>query len=77
MDQIGEELNVAYVLEGSAQREDNRVRIAAQLIHAKDQTQIWADTFEPAEGPVTRTLGIMISAEFGDILLIDQREISP
>ena len=38
---------------------------------------VWADTFEPAEGPVTRTVGIMISADFGEVLLIDQREITP
>jgi pantoate--beta-alanine ligase len=36
-----------------------------------------ADTFLPASGPVEKTLGIMISAEFGDILLIDQREVNP
>lgn len=38
---------------------------------------VWADTFEPAEGPIDRTIGIMISAEFGEVLLIDQREIAP
>jgi len=38
---------------------------------------VWANTFMPAEGPVARTIGIMLSAEFGGILLIDQREIAP
>ena len=33
IDQIGRELGVDYVLEGSAQREANRVRITAELIH--------------------------------------------
>src|SRR5262249_46649296 len=33
--QIGEELNVCYVLEGSVQRVGNRVRVTAQLIDAK------------------------------------------
>jgi TolB-like protein/tetratricopeptide (TPR) repeat protein len=46
IDQIGRELNVDYVLEGSARREANLVRISAELIHVRDQTQIWADTFE-------------------------------
>jgi len=46
VDQIGRELHVDYVLEGSAQREANRVRVAAELIQVADQTQIWADTFE-------------------------------
>lgn len=36
-----------------------------------------ADSFAPATGPVSKTLGIMISAEFGDVLLIDQREVAP
>jgi serine/threonine-protein kinase len=46
IDQIGRELGVEYVLEGSAQREANRVRVTAELIHVRDQTQVWADSFE-------------------------------
>ena len=46
IDQIGRELGVGYVLEGSARREANRVRITAELIHVSDQTQLWADTYE-------------------------------
>jgi TolB-like protein len=46
IDQIGRELDVDYVLEGSTQREQGRVRIAANLIEVNDQTQLWADSFE-------------------------------
>jgi len=46
IDQIGRELNVDYVLEGSAQKEGSHVRVSAELIKVKDQTQLWADTFE-------------------------------
>ncbi len=47
VDQIGRELGVEYVLEGSvAQRQANRVRISAELIKVKDQTQIWTDSYE-------------------------------
>ena len=46
IDQIGRELGVAYILEGSAERQSNRVRIAVELIKVKDQTQVWAETFE-------------------------------
>jgi TolB-like protein/tetratricopeptide (TPR) repeat protein len=46
VDQIGRELKVDYVLEGSARREGGRVRISAELIHTGDQTQLWADSFE-------------------------------
>lgn len=46
IDQIGRELDVDYVLEGSAQREGGRVRVSAELIRVKGQAQLWADTFE-------------------------------
>ncbi len=36
-----------------------------------------AQTLSPARGPIERTLAIMLSAEFGSVLLIDQREVSP
>ena len=44
--QIGRELNVSYLLEGSVRRADNRIRITAQLIQVSDQTHVWADTYE-------------------------------
>jgi TolB-like protein len=46
IEQIGRELNVEYVLEGSARREGSRLRIAAELIEVKDQTLLWADSYE-------------------------------
>ncbi|HQM64615.1 MAG TPA: protein kinase, partial [Acidobacteriota bacterium] len=46
VDQIGRELNVDYVLEGSAQREGSRIRITAELIRVGDQAQLWADSFD-------------------------------
>ena len=46
IDQIGRELSVDYVLEGSAQREGTRVRITAELIKVRGQSQIWADSLE-------------------------------
>ena len=46
IDQIGRELGVDYVLEGSAQREDGRIRISAELIQVRDQTQLWAEVYE-------------------------------
>jgi serine/threonine-protein kinase len=46
VDQIGRELQVDYVLEGSAQKEAGRVRISAELIKVANQTQLWADRFE-------------------------------
>jgi TolB-like protein len=44
--QIGKDLGVRYVLEGSVQRDQNRVRVNAQLIDATTGAHIWADRFE-------------------------------
>ncbi|HNU00297.1 MAG TPA: protein kinase [Acidobacteriota bacterium] len=46
VDQIGRELGVDYILEGSAQREGGRIRVTAELIRVRDQAQLWADAFE-------------------------------
>jgi TolB-like protein/DNA-binding winged helix-turn-helix (wHTH) protein/Flp pilus assembly protein TadD len=46
IDQIGRELQVQYVLEGSVRRDANRVRIAAQLIQTSDQTHVWAREYD-------------------------------
>jgi adenylate cyclase len=43
---IGRELGVRYVLEGSVQRDANRVRVNAQLIDAESGAHLWADRFE-------------------------------
>jgi adenylate cyclase len=44
--EIGKELGVRYVLEGSVQRDQNRVRVNAQLVDAQSGAHLWADRFE-------------------------------
>ena len=44
--QVGRELGVRYVLEGSIRKAANRVRITAQLIDAASGAHVWADRFE-------------------------------
>jgi TolB-like protein/Flp pilus assembly protein TadD len=44
--QIGRELNVRYVLEGSVQRAANRLRVNVQLIDAATANHLWADRFD-------------------------------
>lgn len=44
--EIGKELGVRYVLEGSIRRAGERVRIACQLVDAADGSHIWADKFD-------------------------------
>jgi len=46
LDQIGRELDVQYVLEGSVRRDRNRLRITAQLIQVKDQSHLWAQEYD-------------------------------
>jgi len=44
--EIGRELGVAYVLEGSVQRAGNRVRITVQLIETTDGGHLWAERYD-------------------------------
>ena len=44
--QVGRELGVRYVLEGSVRKAGNRIRITGQLIEAESGRHVWADRFE-------------------------------
>ena len=46
--QVGRELGVRYVLEGSVRKASNRVRIAGQLVDATTGAHVWADRFDGA-----------------------------
>jgi serine/threonine protein kinase len=46
MREIGKELNVTNILEGSVRRADNQVRIVATLIDAESDEQVWNDTYD-------------------------------
>jgi len=46
LDQVERELGVQYVLAGSVRRDANAVRVAAQLMQAKDRTPIWARQYD-------------------------------
>ncbi|GLS29727.1 winged helix-turn-helix domain-containing tetratricopeptide repeat protein [Neomesorhizobium albiziae] len=43
--QIGDELGVDYLLEGSQQKIGNRLRVTAQLLNAQDGSHLWANTY--------------------------------
>src|SRR4029077_1979923 len=43
---IGEELGVAHVVEGSVQRAANKIRVNAQLIDARNDAHVWAQTYD-------------------------------
>jgi TolB-like protein/class 3 adenylate cyclase len=48
--QIGRELGVRYVLEGSVRRSGNQIRINAQLIDAESDAHLWAERFDRDTG---------------------------
>jgi TolB-like protein/class 3 adenylate cyclase len=50
--QVGKELGVGYVLEGSIQRQDDRVRVTAQLIDTKNGAHVWSERWDRPVGDV-------------------------
>jgi TolB-like protein/Flp pilus assembly protein TadD len=48
--EIGRELRVDYVLEGSVRQAEKRVRVTAQLIRVSDEVHVWAESYD-REGP--------------------------
>jgi TolB-like protein/DNA-binding winged helix-turn-helix (wHTH) protein/Flp pilus assembly protein TadD len=73
LDQIGRELGVQYVLEGSVRRDSNNVRVTAQLIQMKDQTHIWARQYDRelkgllvVQGEIAQQIAEEIQSAMGD-----------
>jgi TolB-like protein len=50
--QIGQELGADYILEGAIRRDGQRVRLTARLIAARDETHIWANSYEIQLPPI-------------------------
>ena len=50
--QVGRQLGVRYVLEGSIRKAGNRVRVTAQLIEAETGTHVWAERYDRAIGDI-------------------------
>jgi adenylate cyclase len=44
--QVGQELGVAFILEGSVRKAGSRVRVTGQLINSKDGGHVWADRYD-------------------------------
>lgn len=44
--EVGRELGVRYIVEGSVRKAGNRVRVTAQLVQAETGNQVWADRFD-------------------------------
>ena len=74
--QVGRELGVRYVLEGSARKAGGRVRITAQLIEAETGKHLWAEKFDGAladvfdlQDQITNTVVALIASK------VDESEI--
>jgi adenylate cyclase len=68
--QIGRELGVRYLLEGSVRRSGNQVRVNAQLIDAETDAHLWADRFDRDTGDlfalqneITSRIAVALNAE--------------
>ncbi len=46
LQEIGEKLNVSYILEGSVRKSGDKLRVTAQLIDARTDTHVWSDTYD-------------------------------
>ena len=76
--QIGKELGVGYVVEGSVRKEGDRVRIVAQLVNANTGDHVWADRFDKAgtdpwalQDELTGKIVGAMTGEFGAIRKAD------
>jgi TolB-like protein len=75
--QIGQELRVDYVLEGSVRRDVDRIRITAQLVRVQDQIHLWADTYDrrlPGLLEIHGEIGAAIAAQVNLKLMLKERE---
>jgi TolB-like protein/DNA-binding winged helix-turn-helix (wHTH) protein/Tfp pilus assembly protein PilF len=54
---IGRELGVDFVVEGSVRREQDRVRITAQLIQVSDQTHLWSESYDRSASDALKVQG--------------------
>ena len=52
MKQVGRELGVRYVLEGSVRKGGNRLRITTQLVEAETGNQVWAERYDRDLGDI-------------------------
>jgi eukaryotic-like serine/threonine-protein kinase len=80
--EIGQQLGVAHVLEGSVQREANRVKITAQLIDARTDTHEWSQTYNrdlndvfAIQSEIARTIADQLHAKLspvGNVAITDK-----
>ncbi|HKC37832.1 MAG TPA: adenylate/guanylate cyclase domain-containing protein, partial [Chitinophagaceae bacterium] len=76
--EIGEQLNVRTVLEGSIRKQGNKVRITAQLINAEDGYHLWSERYDRQLDDIFAIqdeIALMITEKLKVILLDADREL--
>ncbi len=73
LSQIGEQLGVAHILEGTVQRVAENVRVSVQLINASSQAHLWAETYDrkltdifAVESEIAKTIADTLQARLSD-----------
>src|SRR6516162_2278752 len=71
--QVGSELGVRYVLEGSLRKSDNRIRITAELVEAETGKHVWVERYDrdladifPLQDEITEAVTIAIAPAIAD-----------
>jgi TolB-like protein len=80
--QIGRDLGVRYVLEGSVRRSGNQVRVNAQLIDAESDTHLWAERFDgdtsdlfTLQDEITSRIAVTLNLELVRVEALDPRSV--
>ena len=73
LSQVGEQLGVANILEGTVQRVAENVRVSVQLINATDEAHLWAETYDrkltdifAVESEIAKTIADTLRARLSD-----------
>jgi len=72
--QIGDELGAEYVLEGSVRHTGDHIRVTAQLIKVRDQTDLWAQAYEALDFNEIRGVQTEIRNAVAKVLLLKTNE---
>ena len=76
MNQIGRELGVEYLLEGSVRRDADKMRITAQLIRARDQVHMWSHQYDRTPNSLL-SLQAEIAQEISDSIQLTLGDSKP
>jgi TolB-like protein/DNA-binding winged helix-turn-helix (wHTH) protein/Tfp pilus assembly protein PilF len=84
VNQIGKELHADYLVQGSVRREADRVRISVQLIQVRDDTDLWAESYDrelndilELQDSVARTVARQIDVAIAPEQRTNPRKVDP